>query len=335
MINFARARFKSYVLKTEDRLASELDFHKFSPNETFRVKSSVADLAKLSRQWTENSDKFYSKARIKPDFYKGVLRFQAPVDVFHTENAEAFGEYFPARGTKRQAAVIILGHWNADAATYNQLANHYRRAGISALRLTLPYHDHRRPQSMGMASGMLSADLDLTIKSFQQAVIEVRHGVAWLEERGHTRIGLVGSSMGSMVGLLAACHEPKLKAMVGYLTAAELAEAIWRGSATQHIKNTLSPHLTQDQLGDVWSCIDPSMYISKLARKDFHIHIAWAKYDTICPNDLTQKMLAQFKMLGVSHSESTYGCGHNTLAMFPFIQMAGLRGLVEMRRILK
>lgn len=321
---------KRWVLAQEEVLAREFDQHKFSLTEQSATPAAEwSRLAYVSQANLTNANDFYALPSVPVDQQGHELRFSLPFPVAHVENATAMAEYFPSK--RPQRAVIILGHWNATRESYNELARYYQRFGISALRLTLPYHDQRRPLHMPIAHGLLSADLELTIQSMRQAVVEVRRCVHWLQERGHQEVGLVGSSMGSMVGLLALCHEPRLRAFVGYLSGADFPRVVWQGSATQHIVRALGSGMNQELLARVWACINPENYLSLLGQHRPRMHIGAARYDTICEAAVTKQMLASLRAQKIPHRVHWYGCGHNTLALFPFRQLAGLRGILFMR----
>jgi pimeloyl-ACP methyl ester carboxylesterase len=269
------------------------------------------------------------------------IQFASPLPSRHSENQTVYGDFFAAKGPghwverraqRPPAAVVILGHWNSKADTYNKLARIYSLNGISALRLSLPYHDERRPASMPIASGMLSADLNLTIHSVRQAVIETRIAVEWLKQQGYERIGVVGASLGSFVATLTSSHEPLINAQLGYLFCADLVDLVWRSTATQHIRESLEHDVPIDALHDVWSPVSPATHLRKLKRGNFTLHVGIASYDTICPADLSQRMLDELSHLGVQYETSYYPCGHNTLSMAPFMHLSGWNGLRFMRR---
>lgn len=320
------------VLAREAVMAREFDALKFAD-----LRPPVQDIQALierSDAWFADASAIFTPPPCEFELRGRELRFTSPLASSSQLNNLAGGDYFRARGDPR-AAVIVLGHWNADSPTYNQLARHYQRVGLSALRLSLPYHDHRRPADVKLATGMMSADIGLTAHSIRQAVLEVRAAITWLESKGYKRFGIVGSSLGSMIALLTACHEPRLKKMVGYLAGADFAHVVWHGSATQHIASALKQEIHIEDLHRAWAAVNPGSYLDRLQREDFSIHVGWARFDTICPPEVTRKMLERFTRLGVRFTEESYPCGHNTLALPPFIYQAGLRGLLKMRAHLR
>src|SRR5262249_52702518 len=72
------------------------------------------------------------------------LRFTSPVRTPYPENDRVNARWFPAKdrqGNPSRKAVIVLPQWNADAFSHNSLCEVMRRYGVSALRLSKPYHD--------------------------------------------------------------------------------------------------------------------------------------------------------------------------------------------------
>ncbi len=333
MISVARDLVRKIILTEEEKRAQADELHKWSTRQKWQAMPDILSLNDWSVSQTKSSHDFFSADAAVIEQNGNQLRFRTPLESLHPENNWVYGNYFPS--PKAKSAVIILGHWNSSFETYNNLAKYYQLSGLSALRLSLPYHDQRRPKDMPIASGLLSADLNQTISSIRQGVLETRAVVHWLKERGYQKIGVLGASMGSSIALLSACHDKNINAMVGYLAAADTAELIWESSATKHLRQSFEPEINLDQLKEAWSCISPSNYLQHLARPDFSMHVGWAKYDTVCPPYLTQRMLDTLNSHGVSVDDFSYRCGHNTLGMAPFKHISGLRGLQFMRRALR
>ena len=81
------------------------------------------------------------EAKVKGTFGE-FLRFTSAVKTPYPENNLVNARWFPARGRR---AIVLLPHWNADAIAYVSLCRVMNMMGIAVLRLTMPYHDIRRP----------------------------------------------------------------------------------------------------------------------------------------------------------------------------------------------
>ncbi len=115
------------------------------------------------------------------------------------------------RGGGRRA-VLVLPQWNADEGGHVGLCRLLARFGMTALRLSLPYHDTRMPPDLTRADYIVSANIVRTLEVCRQAVLDARRAIAWLAAQGYDRIGILGTSLGSCLSMLTACHEPLIRA---------------------------------------------------------------------------------------------------------------------------
>ncbi|HEV2763134.1 MAG TPA: hypothetical protein VGV38_09075, partial [Pyrinomonadaceae bacterium] len=141
-----------------------------------------------------------------------LLTWTSAVRTPSPENDTARARFFPAEhapGPRR--AVVVLPQWNADAESHVALCRVLRRFRISALRLTLPYHEERRPLELERSDHLVSSNVGRTLQSMRQAVLDARAAVRWLREHeGVERVGVVGTSVGSCVAFLAFAHDPEI-----------------------------------------------------------------------------------------------------------------------------
>jgi hypothetical protein len=171
-------------------------------------------LAAFSAQAVEQSDAFF--AYDSPRDYlleDGVLQFTSAVPTPHEPNNTVHAGYFPARSANGRA-VLVLPQWNADAQSHIGLCKLLNRFGISALRMSLAYHDRRMPPELQRADYHVSSNLGRTIHATRQSAIDARACLDWLAARGYNRLGIVGTSLGSCVALLVTAHDNRLKAGV-------------------------------------------------------------------------------------------------------------------------
>src|SRR5947207_1917235 len=88
--------------------------------------------------------------------------------------------YFPAdrkRNRKPKSAVLILPQWNAQPDSHVEACRIFNFLGISGLRLTLPYHEDRRPSGLERADYLVSSNIGRTLQSMRQAVLDARAAV--------------------------------------------------------------------------------------------------------------------------------------------------------------
>lgn len=101
-----------------------------------------------------------------------VLTWQSAVETPSAENNTAYATYFPHEN--KRAAVIVLPHWNAKAGTYFDLGKFFNKVGLSALRLTLPYHEERMPPELERADHLVAPNVGRSLQSIRQAVADTR-----------------------------------------------------------------------------------------------------------------------------------------------------------------
>jgi cephalosporin-C deacetylase-like acetyl esterase len=92
----------------------------------------------------------------------------------------------------------------------------------------MPYYGPRRPA--GTKEKMITANYKKSMDNVRQAVLDVRQTTAWLESRPEIdpkRLGVVGTSLGSFIGSLAAEMEPKLGRVVSLLGGGGLVDAYY------------------------------------------------------------------------------------------------------------
>jgi hypothetical protein len=120
----------------------------------------------------------------------GLLRFPSAIETPHPENNTVSARYFPARISRRgsartsRRAVVVLPQWNADADGHVGLCRLLAGSGLSALRLTLPYHEARMPPELRRADYILSANIGRTLQVCRQAVHDTRRAIWWLHAHG-------------------------------------------------------------------------------------------------------------------------------------------------------
>ena len=127
-----------------------------------------------------------------------MLRFTSALRTHYPENDVVNARWFPAlhdaNKKKPKQAIVVMPQWNADAFSHNALCTLFNRFGISALRLSKPYHDIRRPSELERSDYAVSANLGRTIAACQQAVIDIRSCLDWLELQGYEQAAVMPSS---------------------------------------------------------------------------------------------------------------------------------------------
>jgi pimeloyl-ACP methyl ester carboxylesterase len=251
------------------------------------------------------------------DARKGELRFPSALTTPHPQNNTVFARWFASKEAAR--AVVVLPQWNSDAEGHVGLSRLLARFGVSALRLSLPYHDARMPPELTRADYIVSANVARTIQVCRQAVLDARRAVAWLALQGYERIGILGTSLGSCLALLTSAHEPRIRAQALNHVSPWFADVVWRGLSTRHVRESLDGHVTLDELRELWRPINPWSYLDRIANTK--TLLVYARYDLTFPVDLSRVLVDEFARRELPHEVAVLPCGHYSTGIAPFSYM--------------
>ena len=252
--------------------------------------------------------------------YAQFLRFTSPVRTEYPENNLANARWFPARGRR---ALVLLPHWNSDAISYAGLCRALNLLGIAVLRLSMPYHDVRRPAGVHRADYAVSANVGRTLDACRQAVIDVRCCLDWLEQQGYNRLGIVGTSLGSCYAFLAAAHDARIRVAAFNHASTFFADVVWHGQSTRHIREGLEPHIDLERLRGLWSAISPMSYFDQYARWPRKSLIIYAAYDLTFLPEFSREVVHQFECHHLDHKVVVLPCGHYTTGESPYKYLDG------------
>ena len=270
------------------------------------------------------SDAFYAVAPAGDYALHGdTLTFTSAFATPHPENNVVRARYFPepsARGRKR--AVLVLPQWNSDAEGHVGLCRLLNRFGMTALRLSMPYHDARMPPELSRADYIVSANVGRTAQVCRQAVLDARRAIAWLQGEGYTSIGILGTSLGSCLSMLTTAHEPLIKAAALNHISPYFADVVWDGLSTMHVRETLEGNVTLDELRRMWLPISPLPFLERVRGRD--ILLVYALYDLTFPVQLSRQLVTAFGDQGIAHQLLVLPCGHYSTGVTPFKWMDGL-----------
>jgi hypothetical protein len=250
------------------------------------------------------------------------LHFTSPVATPFPENNVVKGLWFPSEKSNGRA-VVLLPHWNSRLPQQNALCAGLARLGVSVLRLSLPYHDARMPAELSRADYAVSANICRTIDATRQAVIDIRCCLDWLEQQGFSRLGIVGTSLGSCYAFLASAHDARIRANIFNHCSTYFADVVWRGLSSRHIAESLESATTLESLREMWRCISPPSYNALFATTPKRSKFIYTRYDTTFPLDLSEQVIENAREFGWPHEAKVLPCGHYTLGEFPFKYMIG------------
>lgn len=269
------------------------------------------------------SEEFYELPEIS-DFALNdrVLTWTSAVHTPAPENNVARARLFPPnreRKNKARAAVLVLPQWNAQPDSHVEACRIFNGLGMTALRLTLPYHEERRPRELERAEHLVSSNIGRTIQSMRQAVLDARAAVRWLKQQGFERVGVLGTSIGSCTAFLTFAHEPDINVGVFNHVSGYFADVVWQGISTRHVRQGIEPVLTLEELREFWRPISPVPFISRLVKMEPRpMRFIAAKYDLTFPVDLSRAVIDEVRSLGIDLDVVWLPCGHYTTAELPW-----------------
>lgn len=287
-------------------------------------EDAVERLAAWASQTVANSEAFFALPPCDDYTLDGDrLSFPSAVTTPHPENNIVRARYFPEtseRGRKR--AVVVLPQWNADIEGHVGLCRLLNRFGISAVRLSLPYHDLRMPPELRRADYIVSANVGRTAQVCRQAVLDARRAIAWLATQGYESIGILGTSLGSCLAMLTAAHEPLVRAAALNHISPYFADVIWEGLSTAHVREGMDGQIDLDALRRIWMPISPFPYLERVRGK--HVLLVYARYDLTFPVTLSRMLVSEFRRRGVEPEVAVLPCGHYSIGVTPFKWIDGL-----------
>ena len=243
------------------------------------------------------------------------------------------GEAATTRGEGERRAVVVLPQWNADALSHVALCRLLNRLGIAALRLTMPYHEERRPAELERADFLVCPNVGRTLQSMRQAVLDTRAAVAWLRARGYGRVGVVGTSVGSCTAFLAFVHDDGVDAGVFNHVSGYFADVVWRGISTRHVRAGLEGSLTLEELREMWMPISPLAFADRLtAQRARPMRFIAARHDLTFPADLSREVIERVRTSGVPVDVAWLPCGHYTSGQRPWVYLDGWKIVAFLRK---
>jgi len=286
-----------------------------------------AFLREYAAQAIENSASWYhtepaSDYSLDSD---NILRFTSSILSGWPENNTVHAQLYPT--TQKRAAVLILPNWNAKWHGQRGLCEWIQRLGITALKMSMPYHDRRMARGHERADQLVGSNIGLTLQSNRQAVQDARRCLRWLEQQGYQRIGILGTSIGSSVGYITLVHDPGVHAGGFFHVSTYFADVVSQGMTTNHVWEGLREHVSLDELREFWAPISPMPYVERGMGAGRNSFMVYGKYDPTFLPELTEQMLDALHTHGANPRTLELPCGHYSLELAPFSYIAGYRML--------
>ena len=340
---YIRARERWHATRDTNRIVRPFEWGAEFVVEHLNGDDPRVVVERASREALRNSEGFYALTPIEDYELRGeLLTWTSAVRTPSRENNVARAQLFPAAPRKRSSgnvdeskrrAVVVLPQWNADAESHIALCRLLARVGITALRLTLPYHEERRPAELERADFLVSANVGRTLQSMRQAVVDTRAAVAWLDAQGYERIGVAGTSIGSCTAFLAFAHDERIATGVFNHVSGYVADVVWHGISTRHVRDGIEGSLTLEELREAWLPISPMSFARRLETQSPRpMRFIAARHDLTFPPDLSRQVIEEVRATGAPLDVAWLPCGHYTSGERPWVYLDGWKVVNFLRK---
>jgi hypothetical protein len=256
-----------------------------------------------------------------------VLTFSSALESPWKENNRVHAQIFGAPRVRSggRPAVVVLAQWNARWEEQQNVCRWLNRLGITALKMSLPYHDRRSIPGHPRADHLVGPNIGLTMQAGRQSVLDVRRTFRWLQREDYGPLGVLGTSIGSAIGFITMCHEPAIEAGAFLHASTYFGEVVSHGLTTKNVWESLQEGVTREELRHYWSPISPFPYISKMTGAGKKILLITGKYDPTFWPEFTDDLLQKLRDENVKFENLSLPCGHYSMGVAPFSYIAGHR----------
>jgi len=322
------------IALNEKIVTNSCEFFAYKVPQDFRLEHRAPELfpTNVRPETLAHDAEMKRKAAVGENEPAQFLRFTSPVRTPYPENDQVNARWYPAPGSQNRMgdggaprqAIIVMPQWNADAISHNALCTLFNRFGISALRLSKPYHDIRRPAELERSDYAVSANVGRTTASCRQAVVDIRSCLDWLETQGYSQFGVLGTSLGSCYAFIAAAHDARLRVCAFNHASTWFGDVVWTGQSTRHIRTAFEwAGLTQADVRQIFLGISPMAYMQQFSANPRRVLVVHATYDLTFLREFSLEVLANFERFGVDYVSKILPCGHYTTGETPYKYIDG------------
>ncbi len=177
---------------------------------------------------------------------------------------------------------IITPAWGAEIYETVKIQGYVLRRNSSFLAYSFPRE-------------IFSDNHELTKECFKRLRDTVKDEIEKLKERyNFTKCILIGSSLGAVHACMIASDNPDIDELVLITPANSLAEAMWTGCRTQHLRHSYEKqNINLEQLKNYWYDLAPENNIN-LGNKKISVYLS--KADRVIPCDLGEKLVKEMEV---------------------------------------
>ena len=257
----------------------------------------------------QNPDVIVENMQEYANYKTGTFKYKSEIENGKC-NEYASGVYYENKDRTPLNVVLVHG-WKQDNERIKAIyLKPFMEQSYNMYFITLPYHTERQGHnSLYNGEFMLSANIERTLSSIRQAVVDVRALINWFKSTGG-KVVLVGISLGGLVVNLATTVEENIDGSVSVFAPNELSHTIWNTLPGKYIKKDLQENaFTYCQLKKCWGITNTSNFATKIPKEK--VLILSALYDKYIDFKDTDKLWETWER----PERKLYHCGHAGIAL--------------------
>ena len=213
------------------------------------------------------------------------VRFPSPVASEYPANDTVYAELFVPKKSGPFPAVIVLDIMDGKQIVSRGQAVWLAQHDIAAMVVVLPYYGDRRPPPSAGRVRLVTQNVAQTVENVRQAVLDCRRATAVLAAQPGVdadRLGLVGTSLGSLIGAVVTAAEPRLTTACLLLGGGGLVDAYWDHPKAASVTPLLRfVGITRETVAAMLAPVDPLTYAEQLKGK--RLLLIGASRDDVVP----------------------------------------------------
>lgn len=217
------------------------------------------------------------------------LSFPSALPVEPEENKTVWARYWRPKEPGRHPALVLL-HWlGGSFDALEMVGARFADNGVCALLVYLPHYGKRRVKG----EAMIGPSVEKTLRNFRQAVLDVRRAGDWLASRPEVdpaRVGVLGVSLGAIVGALSAGVDRNFSHAILVIGGGDLASILFHESeSTKEAREELRKlGYTPERVREEWKSIDPVTFAGRIPPDS--VLMFNAESDEIIPRASTERL---------------------------------------------
>ncbi|MGC8785625.1 MAG: alpha/beta hydrolase family protein [Armatimonadota bacterium] len=206
----------------------------------------------------------------------------------YPQNQTVYAEVFIPRQNQKMPAVVILHSWGVQKPDIElSLARFLAEHGLVTAVMTLPYHIQRTPSGYLSGELVIVPDVRQMRDTMRQAVLDTMRLIDWLQSQPQVesgKIGVVGISLGAIIGALVLGVETRVQSGVLVLGGANLAHILWRSPLTMNVRGDLrSKGIGYERLREEMASVEPLTFLH--GQYGDRVLMVNGRYDLVIPRE--------------------------------------------------